>query len=168
MAGGILFFVIESMSNKPSNSNLAQLFLELLCASSSPWSMCTCTEHHTATAKANKQADLEGLRVYGILTNLNRYSFYSYDPISNKFCQDDEIFVGTLRDGFLSDMIYGMCLISWKFLEAHAAKSQLPIKFLALYYLPSLRGYVRKSKRASKGLQKEMLVALLIIFIRRD
>jgi hypothetical protein len=36
MVGGILFFVIEAKSDKPSNSNLAQLFLELLCASSSP------------------------------------------------------------------------------------------------------------------------------------
>jgi hypothetical protein len=56
--------------------------------------MCTCTEHYTATAKVNKQANLEGLRVYGILTNFNRFSFYSYDPISNRFCQDHEILSG--------------------------------------------------------------------------
>jgi hypothetical protein len=33
MIGGTLFFVIEAMSNKPSNNDLARFFLELLCAS---------------------------------------------------------------------------------------------------------------------------------------
>jgi hypothetical protein len=74
--------------------------------------MCTRIEHHTAAAKVNKQADFEGLRVYGVLTNLTRFAFYSYDPISNIFCHDIEIFVETLRDGFLSGMIHGMCLVS--------------------------------------------------------
>jgi hypothetical protein len=36
MIGGILFFVIESKLNKPSSNNLAQLFLEFLCACSNP------------------------------------------------------------------------------------------------------------------------------------
>ena len=70
--------------------------------------MCTRVERYTAAAKVNKQADFEGLRVYGILTNLTRFAFYSYDPISNSFCRDDEIFVETLRDGFSSGMIHGM------------------------------------------------------------
>ena len=35
MIGGILVFVIEVKLGKPSSNNLAQLFLELLCASSS-------------------------------------------------------------------------------------------------------------------------------------
>jgi hypothetical protein len=35
MIGGILFFVIEAKLDRPSANNLAQLFLELLCASSS-------------------------------------------------------------------------------------------------------------------------------------
>lgn len=36
MIGGILFFIIEAKLDKPSSNNLAQLFLDLLCASSSP------------------------------------------------------------------------------------------------------------------------------------
>ena len=32
MIGGILFFVVEFKLNCPNNDNLAQLFLELLCA----------------------------------------------------------------------------------------------------------------------------------------
>jgi hypothetical protein len=74
--------------------------------------MCTHIEHYAATTKSNKEADFEGLCVYGILTNLTRFAFYSYDPISNKFCEDDEILVETLRDGFSSGMIHGMCLVS--------------------------------------------------------
>ena len=74
--------------------------------------MCTRIEHYTAATKVNKQADFEGLRVYGVLTNLTRFAFYSYDPISNTFCGDDEIFVEMLRDGFSSGMTHGMCLVS--------------------------------------------------------
>jgi hypothetical protein len=59
----------------------------------------------------NKEAEFEGLRVYGLLTNLNWFAFYSYDPISNTFAQDDVIYVETLRDGFSSCMIQSMCLI---------------------------------------------------------
>jgi hypothetical protein len=74
--------------------------------------MCTRIEHYAAADKVNKPVDFEGLRVYGVLTNLTRFAFYSYDPISNTFCRDDEIFVETLRDGFSSGMIHGMCLVS--------------------------------------------------------
>jgi hypothetical protein len=74
--------------------------------------MCTHTEHSTAAAKVNKQADFEGLRVHGILTNLHHFSFYSYDPMSHKFYQDGGIQVETQRDGFSSNMIYGMCFVS--------------------------------------------------------
>lgn len=74
--------------------------------------MCTRVEHYTAVAQVNKEADFGGLRVYGVLTNLARFAFYSYDPISNTFCQDDEIIVERLRDGFSSSMIHGMCLVS--------------------------------------------------------
>lgn len=57
-------------------------------------SMLSCIEHYTAAAKVNKQADFEGLRVYGVLTNLTRFAFFPYDPISKSFCRD-EIFVET-------------------------------------------------------------------------
>jgi len=73
--------------------------------------MCTCIEHHIAAARVNKTADFGGLRIYGVLTNLTQYAFYSYDPMSNTFCKDDEIYTDVLRDGFLSGMINGMCLV---------------------------------------------------------
>lgn len=68
--------------------------------------MSTGIEHYTAAAEGNKK------RVYGVLTNLIRFAFYSYNLKSNTFCEDDEIFVGALRDCFSSHMLYGMCLVS--------------------------------------------------------
>ncbi|KAI0275567.1 hypothetical protein BGY98DRAFT_920455 [Russula aff. rugulosa BPL654] len=115
MIGGMLFFVIEAESNKPSSNNLAQLFLGLL-----------------STAKVNKQADFEGLRVYGLLTNLNRFALYSYNPVSNMFCRDDEIFVGTLRDSFSSGMI-------------HVTNKIFSVVLFA--FIEGLRAMVKKSKR---------------------
>jgi hypothetical protein len=72
--------------------------------------MCIHVEHYTAAANVNKSADFGELRIYGVLTNLERFSFYSYDPVSNTICWDDEIFVETRRDSFSSDMIHGTCL----------------------------------------------------------
>ena len=59
----------------------------------------------------NKEAEFEGLRVYGLLTNLTRFAFYSYDPTSDTFAKDDVIHVETLRDGFSACMIQSMCLV---------------------------------------------------------
>jgi hypothetical protein len=36
MIGGILFFVIELKLDRPSDNDMAQLFLEFLCVSSNP------------------------------------------------------------------------------------------------------------------------------------
>jgi len=54
----------------------------------------------------NEEADFKGLRVYGVLTNLTRFAFYSYHPTLNTFYQDGEIFLDGRRDGFSSDMIH--------------------------------------------------------------
>ncbi|KAI0286179.1 hypothetical protein BC826DRAFT_918404 [Russula brevipes] len=121
MIGGILFLVIEARLDKPSSNNLAQLFLELLSA-----------------ARVNKQADFEGLRVYGILTNLTRFAFYSYHPTSNMFCQDDEIFVEVLRDGFSSGMI-------------HVLTNKI-FGLVLFAFIDGLRAILEKSKqRATRG-----------------
>lgn len=147
MFNGILLFVIEARSNNPSNNNLAQLFLEFLSA-----------------AKMNKQDDFEGLRIYGILTNLTRFAFYSYDPIFNRFCRGDEFLVQTLRDGFSSDMIYitnkifgvvlsafieGLCAIAKKTKE-RAAKGIFSSVISARAALAP-KPHSAKGKQAQKG-----------------
>lgn len=51
------------------------------------------------------------MRVYGILTNLTRFGFFSYDPKTETFGKDCEMYVEILRDGFLPGMIHGMCFV---------------------------------------------------------
>lgn len=56
-----------------------------------------------------------------------------------------------------------VCPYFVKVSQAHATISQLPIRSLALYYLPLSMGCVRYLKRASKGPPEETSVVLLII-----
>jgi len=88
MIGGILFFVIELKLGYLTPNDLAQLFLELLSA-----------------AEQNNQLDFAGLRIYGLLTNLTNFKFYSYDPTTKQFCCDEEITIETKRITGFSDMI---------------------------------------------------------------
>ncbi|KAF8816701.1 hypothetical protein BYT27DRAFT_6384297 [Phlegmacium glaucopus] len=88
MIGGVLFFIMELKHEFLSPNNLAELFLELLSA-----------------ASINEQADFAGLRVYGLLTDLTYFKFYSYDPQSKKFCLDQIFVVDNKRWTFALDMI---------------------------------------------------------------
>jgi hypothetical protein len=63
-------------------------------------------------AKLNKQTDFEGLRIYGLLTDLTLFRFYSYDPQNKVFCQDETFVVDAKRESFSSSMMNGMCLFS--------------------------------------------------------
>ena len=56
----------------------------------------------------NKGQDLAGLRVYGLLTDLEQFKFYSYDPSTEKFYFDELILVGNRRLAACSDMIEGL------------------------------------------------------------
>ncbi|KIL59813.1 hypothetical protein M378DRAFT_84610 [Amanita muscaria Koide BX008] len=88
MIGGILFLVIEFKVGTPSHNNLAQLFLELLSA-----------------AERNNRLNFAGLRVYGLFTDLTQFKFYSYNPTSKEFCQDENILINNKRTAAFSDMI---------------------------------------------------------------
>ena len=82
--------------------------------------MYRCIEHYTAAAKVNKEANFKGLQVYGLFTNMTRFTFYSYDPMSNTFCGENKIFIGALQDSF-SEMIHSMSWFCEHFCLAHAA-----------------------------------------------
>jgi hypothetical protein len=116
--------------------------------------VCTRVEHYTAAAKVNKQADFEGLRIYGVLTNMTRFSFYSYDPSTNSFCRDEELIVNTRRDEFSADMIFGMCMFV-KVSEYSCNQISVMNKIfgLVLYaFIEGLRAITeRSSQRAAKG-----------------
>ncbi|KIM82590.1 hypothetical protein PILCRDRAFT_70552 [Piloderma croceum F 1598] len=108
--GDALFFVIEPKLDKPDVNALAQMFLELLSA-----------------AEINKS----GLRIYGLLTDLIQFKFYSYDPTPNQFCFDETIIINNRRTDAYSDMmdvsnkIFGVVLSAYmKSLRANITMSQ--------------------------------------------
>ncbi|KAM6503869.1 hypothetical protein JOM56_000812 [Amanita muscaria] len=88
MIGGILFCVIEFKLGIPSHNDLAQLFLELVSA-----------------AEQNNQLNFAGLRIYGLLTNLAQFKFYSYNPTTKQFCYDENISINNRRIAAFYDMI---------------------------------------------------------------
>jgi hypothetical protein len=47
------------------------------------------------------------MRVYDILTDLDQFEFYSYDPISKKFFKDEDIIVPIRLENFTYSMITG-------------------------------------------------------------
>ncbi|CAA7259789.1 unnamed protein product [Cyclocybe aegerita] len=89
MIGGALFLVVEMKLGLDKDDNLVQLFLELLSA-----------------AEANKRSGFNITRVYGLLTDLSSFRFYSYDPSSKSFSFDEDVLTNAKRDDFCFDMIY--------------------------------------------------------------
>ncbi|KIL62093.1 hypothetical protein M378DRAFT_129195 [Amanita muscaria Koide BX008] len=89
MVGGILFFVIQLKHLDSGGNNLAQLFLKLLSA-----------------AAENGTLDFTNLRVYGLLTDLTKFEFYSYDPLEKQFSLDEEFSLETRRNHYCFGMIH--------------------------------------------------------------
>jgi len=67
---------------------VAQLFVEIL-----------------AAAKANEKVDFANLRIYGLLTDLIDFHFYSYNPLTKSFAFDETLVVNITRDVAFADMI---------------------------------------------------------------
>jgi hypothetical protein len=55
----------------------------------------------------NKNATFEGLRVHGLLTDLQTFHFYSYDQTRRKFSFDETLQASAARETFIADMIRG-------------------------------------------------------------
>jgi hypothetical protein len=62
---------------------------------------------YTAAAEMNKNAKFEGLRVHGLLTDLQAFHFYSYDQSRRKFAFDETLQASATREMFMADMIRG-------------------------------------------------------------
>ena len=56
----------------------------------------------------NKKLDFAGLRIYGLLTDLIQFKFYSYDPTTRQFYFDEMILVNTKRTSIIFDMVDGL------------------------------------------------------------
>ena len=111
MMGNVLFFVIE-LQLQYTDECMAQLFLELL----SGFISCHCGGGYSvelnalgiAAANRNSTLNHEKRRVYGLLTDLNSFKFYSFDPSVQAFFKDETITVNNKRDTFTTDMIEGL------------------------------------------------------------
>ncbi|KAJ3510343.1 hypothetical protein NLJ89_g4733 [Agrocybe chaxingu] len=89
VVGRALFFIVE-MKLLLDKDCTAQLFLELLSA-----------------AEANKKLKYTGLRIYGLLTDLTLFHFYSFDPIERSFYKDDVLIANIfsiLMSGYLESL----------------------------------------------------------------
>jgi hypothetical protein len=58
----------------------------------------------------NERLDFAGLRIYGLLTDLEDFNFYSYDPSTKQFCFDEYITVSNKRIPAFHDMIEGLSI----------------------------------------------------------
>jgi len=56
------------------------------------------------------KVDFANLRIYGLLTDLIDFHFYSYDPLAKKFAFDETLVVNITRDVAFTDMIPGIYL----------------------------------------------------------
>jgi hypothetical protein len=61
----------------------------------------------------NKKLKFSGLRVYGLLTDLQQFKFYSYDPSTETFFYDDTLLVELRRTKSLSDMVDGLYILHY-------------------------------------------------------
>ena len=110
MHGGILLLIATSRPQTCPEDNIAQLFVNILGASvlfTGPHSVLSWSP---AATKANEKVDFANIRIYGLLTDLIDFHFYSYDPLTKEFAFDKRLVVNITREVAFTDMIPGMCL----------------------------------------------------------
>jgi hypothetical protein len=79
---------------------------------------CSVLSRRPAAAETNKQLDFAGLRVYGLLTDLTLFRFFSYDPSTTRFCFDETLLVNVRRTDAHSDMIDRTYFSQWQLPES--------------------------------------------------
>ncbi|KAJ7700153.1 hypothetical protein B0H17DRAFT_1196138 [Mycena rosella] len=97
VVGNVLFLVIEpELVKNISDSNHAQLFTEL----------------YSAT-ELNAMEGFRSLTVYGLLTDMGIFEFYSFDPISRTFYRDPKMtppFIAAAHVSSVSNKIFSLVL----------------------------------------------------------
>ncbi|KAJ6590559.1 hypothetical protein DFH09DRAFT_1274027 [Mycena vulgaris] len=90
IVGNVLFLVVELKLGLRENHDIkyAQLFSKLFSAS-----------------ELNRSVGFPSLKVYGLLTDMGTFDFFSFDPVLRTFYRDPTIGVARKREDFLYDMI---------------------------------------------------------------
>jgi hypothetical protein len=108
--GGVLFLVLtvkHILTTKGRGH--AQLFAELLCASCDlPLRPFVTSPLTTAAYKQNLETGFKtrtDLRVHGLLTDLSRFMFFSFDPVLHEFAFDEEF---KASPGYRQDQLQAM------------------------------------------------------------
>jgi hypothetical protein len=95
------------------------------------------------------------LRVYGLLADLTKFEFYSYDPVEKQFYLDEDFSLDTRRDSFYFGMIHGTFNAVKKFVIIDVFLSAATNKIFSVVmhgYVTCLRAIVLKSReRGEKG-----------------
>jgi hypothetical protein len=118
---GTLFLIMEvKLVARDEDAHIAELFRELLCLSSHHLYFIS----HSLPVAARMNTDSpwrSQLRVYGLLTDTTRFSFYSYDPVTEAFAFDEELYASGEREMFGTRMIPGLVVFLQSSLSANIA-----------------------------------------------
>jgi hypothetical protein len=110
---------------------------------------------HTAAAAENGTVDFTNLRVYGLLTDLTKFGFYSYDPVKKQFSLDEEFSLETRRNHYCFGMIHGIFNAVKKVVTIDVFLSPVTNKIFSVVmhgYVRGLEAIVLKSReRGEKG-----------------
>jgi hypothetical protein len=106
-------------------NNLAQMFLELLGTRFLLTCFIPSYDWYSAAAEVNNTVNYtdSSLPIYGLLTDYEKFEFYSYDPVAREFRVGEQIKVSWRREQRLSEMEAGTFFILCKSLRAHALPS---------------------------------------------
>jgi len=99
----------------------------------------------------NKTLDFAGLRIYGLITDLVQFKFYSYDPSTKQFSFDELMIVANKRVPASSDMIDGLCISPSYSHKPHFFSVVNKIFGLVLTgYMDGLRATIKRSQDRAK------------------
>jgi hypothetical protein len=112
---------------------------------------------HIAAAQENITVDFANLRVYGLLTDLMKFEFYSYDPVNKSFSLDEDFFLETRRKPYCFGMIHGIFNAVKKVAATDLFPSSVTNKIFSVImhgYVEGLKAIVLKSRE--KGIKGDV------------
>lgn len=108
--------------------------------------------------------DFGKLRIYGLLTDLIDFHFYSYDPLTNKFAFDETLVVNVTRDVAFTDMIPGIYLFlhTWLTIDQTRLVANKIFSVILTAYIDGLEATLKRSSDRIK--EGDVCICLSRIF----